>query len=189
MELSAGNAKFSIFSELFMCGRILSISGMGIMDFPKISKISNDRSDFKMDHIIEFLSEFAHFGVWWASKVGFSKSAKKTRFAIFWTSDKLQKPLSPMGISAAFLRSRAYSVPKSPEICFFSLRRKIKGFIPIILQNGLNPTETRSSGLKWNLSAPRKNSTFSHISSNFSWKCAGKCEFPCFLLSEHWKRS
>ena len=52
--------KFSIFFTLFMWAWIFGISGLGMIDF---SKISNERSDLKMDHMSEFLSEFAHSGV------------------------------------------------------------------------------------------------------------------------------
>ena len=62
-----------------------------------------------------------------------------------------------MGIYAASLRSWAYSVSKSPEICFFLACRKIKRLISIILQFGRIPTESRSCGLKWILSGPQLN--------------------------------
>ena len=158
---------------------IFGISGSRIINF---YKISNERSDFKMDHMSELLSELAHFGIWWVPIIGFLKNARKSRFPTFCTPDKLQKRLPPMGISVAFSRPGTHSVPKSPEICFFLLYRKMKRFIPFTFQNERIPTESRSCGVKWNLSAPRKSSSSSHISSNFSWKCAGKCGFSCFLL-------
>ena len=128
----------------------------------------NYRSDFKMDQIFEILSEFAHSGIWWSWKWKLSKNCEKSRFSTFWTSYMLQKPLSPIRICAPFSRSRAYSASILPNIDFFSLRSKKQMFSSIILRFEQNPTETRWSGLKWNLSVPSKNSTFSHISSNFS---------------------
>ena len=55
--------KFCIFFTFFMCGRIFGMSGSRIINFSKISKISNERSELKMSHMSEFLSEFAHSGV------------------------------------------------------------------------------------------------------------------------------
>ena len=136
----------------------------------------NHRSDFKMSQISEFLSEFAHSGVWWSWISKLLKNAKTSRFWSFWTSDLLQKPFSPRKIFGPFLGGGAYSTAIWLEISIFEKNSKIQTFMWIILQNGQNPPEIRWSGLKWNLGVPRKDSTFSHInSSNFSWKCAGKC--------------
>ena len=52
--------KFFIFRDIFMRSRNLGIADLAIMDFSKILKISNERSDLKMDHMSEFVSDFAH---------------------------------------------------------------------------------------------------------------------------------
>ena len=149
----------------------------------------NYRSDLKMNQIFEFLSDFAHSEIWWSWIWKFSKELKKSRFSTFWAPNLLQNPLSPARFSAAFLRSEAYSTSKMSKIDFFSHLSKKHCFNSIILRLERNPPETRWSGLKWNLSDPRKNSTFSHISSNFSRKCAVKVQIACFLSSGHCKRA
>ena len=134
----------------------------------------NYRSDLKMSQIFEFLLDFAHSEIWWSWIWKFSKKLKKSRFSTFWAPNLLQNPLSPARFSAAFLRCGAYSTSKMSKIVFSSHLSKKHCFNSIILRLEQNPTEIRWSSLKWNLSVPRKNSTFSHISSTFSWKCAVK---------------
>ena len=134
--------------------------------YSKNMKNLNPRSDFNLSQIFEFLSDFAHIGIWWSWISKLSKIAKKSRFLLLWTSDFLQKPFSPRKISAAFLGCGAYSTAKMPKIVFFSLRQEIQSFSFIILQNGQNPTETRWSGLKWNPSVHLA------LSSAFSAKIA-----------------
>ena len=56
----AEKKKFCIFFTFFMCGRIFGMPGSRIINF---SKISNERSELKMSHMSEFLSEFSHSGV------------------------------------------------------------------------------------------------------------------------------
>ena len=157
--------------------------------FSRNLKNLNPSSDFKMNQIFEILSDFAHSEVWWSWNSTLSKDFEKSRFPASWTPDLLQKPLSPIRISAAFSRSAAYSAPKPPEISFFQKQLKTQKLTRIKLQNGQIPTESRSCGLNWSPKVPNKNSSFSHISSNFSWKCAVKVEFACFLLSGHQERT
>ena len=155
----------------------------------KNMKNLNPRLDFNLSQIFEFVSDFADFGVWWSWKSKLSKKAKKSRFLLLWTSDLLQKPFSPRKIFGPFLGCGAYSTAIWLEISIFQKNLKTQELMRIILQNGQNPPETRWSGLKWNLSVPRKNSTFSHISSTFSWKSAVKLQFACFLSLRHCKRA
>ena len=61
-------------------------------------------SDFKMNQIFEILSEFTYSEVWWSWNSTLSKEFEKLRFSTFWTPDLLQKPLSPIKISAAISR-------------------------------------------------------------------------------------
>ena len=147
----------------------------------------NYRSDLKMSQIFEFLSDFAHSEIWWSWIYKFSKELKKSRFSTFWAPNLLQKPLSPARFSAAFLRCGAYSTSKMSKFDFVSYLTKKHCFNSIILRLEQNPPETRWSGLKWNLSAPRQNSTFSHISSSFSRKFAVKLLFASFLSLRHFK--
>jgi len=108
-------------------------------------------------------------GVTWASffqNLPNNLKYDERRCLVFRKVREIQKRLSPMGIYAASLRSWAYSV--SRKICFFSACRKIKRLISIILVFQRIPTESHSCGLKWDLSAPRKNRIFSHISSNLA---------------------
>ena len=150
----------------------------------------NPSSDLNLSHMSEFLSDFAHSGVWWSWKWQLSKIFEKSRFWAFWAPDLLQKRFSPRKIFGPFLGCGAYSTAIWLEISIFQKNLKTQELMRIILQNGQNPPETRWSGLKWNLSIPRKNSTFSHISSGFSWKCAVKLQFACFCRTlRHCKRA
>ena len=135
---------------------------------PMLEKVHflRERSDFKMNHIFEILSEFAHMETLKIWKWKFSKDLGKWRFSAFWASYLQQWRLSPKKIFGAFLGYAAYSTPILLGISIFQKFSKMQELLWIILQNGQNPTETRWSGLKWILSVPRKNSTFSDISSH-----------------------
>ena len=117
-----------------------------------------ERSDFILSQISEFLSDFAHFEVWCTLMLAFSKVSGKMRFQAIWRSNMLHSPKMGQTFSWPKMASEGNLMPKMTKISIFSLFSKVSIFGFIILQNGQNPTETRSCGLFWNLS---DNSDFS----------------------------
>ena len=118
-------------------------------------------SDFILSQISEFLADFAHFEVWCASIPEFSSFFGKWRFRVIWRSNMLHSPKKGQKFSWAKIASGANLVPKMLKILIFQKFSKVAIFSFIILQNGQIPTETRSCGSFWVLSAHSRFSRFS----------------------------
>ena len=69
---------------------------------------------------------------------------------------------------AIMASAAAYLMPKMPKISIFHNFSKVCIFSSNIFQNEQNPTQTRKSGLNWNLSADWDFSDFSTMKKNLS---------------------
>ena len=109
-------------------------------------------SDFKMNEIFEFLSDFGHSDGWSTWKSVFSKKRGKSCFLPYGSayasiSQKQQQKLDDWIFDCCLhFGFRMAKILKFPK---FS---KISNLTSIILHYGQNRPGTRKSGLKWNLS-------------------------------------
>ena len=125
-----------------------------------------EHPDFIFNQISEFLSDFAHFEIWWRWNFVFLGETEKKRFWAFWALNNLQIAKMPQKFPWAIIPSVAYLKSKMSEILIFSNFSKNQLSVLIILQNGQIPTETRSCGSNWNLSADCDFSHFSRMKKN-----------------------
>ena len=122
-----------------------------------------ERSDFILSQISEFLSDFAQIEVWLSWNNAFSGEAEKKRFWAFWALNMRQIAKMPQKFPWAIMASVGYLMPKMAKILIFHNFSKVCIFSSNIFQNGQNPTESRKSGSFWNLSSDWDFSDFSKM--------------------------
>ena len=105
-----------------------------------------ERSDFILSQISEFLSDFAHFEIWWRWNFVFLGETEKKRFWAFWALNNLQIAKMPQKFSWAIMASEGNPRSKMAKILIFPRFSKVSKFSFIIFQNGQNPTRIRSCG-------------------------------------------
>ena len=105
-----------------------------------------ERSDFILSQISEFLSDFAHFEIWWRWNFVFLGETEKKRFWAFWALNNLQIAKMPQKFPWAIMASEGNPRSKMAKILIFPRFSKVSKFSFIIFQNGQNPTRIRSCG-------------------------------------------
>ena len=137
------------YTQIQLLQRIFSWNGLKCQ---KKCCFCEERSEFILSQISEFLSDFAHFEVWFTTILAFLKIFGKSRFRAIWGSNMLHTPKMRQKFFWAIIAPAANMKPKMPKISIFPNLSKISIFKFSGFPYEQIPTESRKCCSFWNLS-------------------------------------